>query len=98
MIRRKDIDRFTRKSKLDEIDISHEVVSNEHGFATWKDTGKEIFIMNCYGDGEYWKNYFYDIAKSYGYKSFKFFTKRNPDSFVRKYGAKIDGYIISYEV
>lgn len=74
------------------------LVENEHGFCVWDIRQGAFIIVAIYGDGDFWDKWIDEKAKSVGMKQIIFATRRNPNSFIRKYGFKITGYILAREV
>jgi hypothetical protein len=50
------------------------------------------------GDGRFWEEKANEIAKTLGYSKAFFFVRRDPRTYMRKYGAKIHGFILEREV
>lgn len=97
MISQADIEDYLNKSGDEYLSGDH-VIENEHGFLTYSVTPDCLFIINCYGDGEYWDKVANDLAKEAGKDVVRFGTRRNPKTFERKYGYKTVGYILEKEV
>jgi len=62
---------------------------NNHGFASWTIAGGKLLVLQVYGDGEYWDNYFRELAAKQGLGEYMFYTRRNPKAFARKYNASV---------
>jgi hypothetical protein len=88
------IDDYCRKSGDKEVPDGN-LEENEHGFCVWRLDDSALIIAAIYGDGDYWNPWIDKKAKEEGMKEIIFATKRNPDSFIRKYGFKITGYILA---
>jgi len=73
-------------------------VENEHGFASWELKPDCIHVIQVYGNGEYWDEFFRQLAKDHGVDSYLFYTRRNPKAFARKFGAKTVQTIMQVEV
>lgn len=71
---------------------------NEHGFCVWRVDDGALIIVAIYGDGDYWNPWIDKKAIEQGMKQIIFATRRKPDSFVRKYGFKVTGYILARSV
>jgi hypothetical protein len=57
-----------------------------------------IMIHAMCGDGRFWEEKANEIAKTLGYSKAFFFVRRDPRTYMRKYGAKIHGFILEREV
>lgn len=68
--------------------VNTNYTENEHGFASYKIEKGLLHIIQVYGDGKYWESFFRKIAKENNIKKAMFYTRRNPKTFQRRYGAK----------
>ena len=59
--------------------------------------GNLILVHQCYGDGEHWVREIRKLAHERRIKDIRFITKRNPKAFTRKYGFKLEGYIMTID-
>lgn len=73
-------------------------VENEHGFASYKVRDDSILIIQAYGDGRYWEQFFRQKAKEHKVSRCVFYTRRNPKAFARKYGAEVVQTLMKVEV
>ena len=72
---------------------------NENGFCSWELSEEGDFVISqCYGNGEYWIDYFMKKAKELHCKRLLMATKRNPKAFERKYKFVTVGYILTREL
>ena len=62
---------------------------NEHGFASYKIENDTLQVIQVYGDGSYWYDFFEKLAKNHKCARVIFYTRRNPKAFERKYGMKV---------
>lgn len=92
-----DFERYCRKSGDDGVYATN-LVDNEHGFCSFRTDRNVLYIINTYGDGKYWDEYLTKVAKENGCTKMRFHTRRNPEAFARKYGAKLVGYVMEREV
>jgi hypothetical protein len=92
-----DLDRYFAKSGDDKI-YPVNLVQNSYGFCSFRIEDDILFIINTYGNGEYWDAYLTAIAKQNSCTKIRFATRRNPKTFSRKYGAKLVGYVLEREV
>ena len=51
-----------------------------------------VEIPKMVGEGKYWAKEIRKMVKALGLKKVLFFTKRNPDTWIRTYGGRIYGY------
>jgi hypothetical protein len=49
------------------------------------------------GDGKYWQAQIIAILKHLGWSRVRFFTKRNPEAWIRRYGGHIRGYYMEVD-
>ena len=68
----------------------------EQGFANWEINAEAIIIVQCFGDGKFWAEFFKDIGKQIGLPV-RFLTRRNPKAWARKHGFKLVGYVMELE-
>ena len=69
-------------------------IYNEHGFSSHRINGENLVIVNVYGDGKYWDNFFVELVKEKGLKKIIFATRRNPAAFKRKFGYELAGFLL----
>lgn len=91
--------------RADETDITIEelmvhpgLVVNDLGFAVYEVEGDHLAAMCWYGDGKYWDDFFVQKARELGLKKVVGATKRNPASFVRKFGYRVVCTLLEKEV
>lgn len=96
-MRQEYIDDYFKRSGDSELPKGNEE-ENEHGFCIWRIESNSLILVAVYGDGEYWNEWSINKAMKENIKNIIFATKRKPDAFVRKYGYKVTGYILSREV
>lgn len=70
---------------------------DRHGFVTYDIIDDYILIHQMYGNGKHWIAHVKAVAKQRKLSSIRWFTKRNPQAIEKRYGAKIEGYIMSME-
>ena len=74
----------------------------EHGFFSFIDpayTEPGVFEVHLMvGDGEYWMRLMKQAMKESGCTKVRFITRRNPEAWTRKYGAKIRAYIMEADI
>lgn len=92
-----DLKRYFYKSGDDRI-YPVNLTENEYGFCTYRIDKDILFVLNVYGNGEYWDNYLTMIAKQNGCTKMRTGTFRSYKSFCRKYKAKVVGYVLEREV
>lgn len=68
------------------------VFDAEHGFCVHIQDGDTLIIGEVCGDGRHWLNYLTVIAKELGCNKLRFWTKRNPAAFARKFGFVLAGF------
>ena len=74
-------------------------VENEYGFASWGlNEDGDLVIYHLYGNGNYWEQFFVNLAKALGCKKIIAATKRNPKAMARRFKMKITGYVLEREV
>ena len=56
----------------------------------------EVHVM--IGDGEYWMRRMKQAMREAGLTKVRFITRRNPETWARKYGAKIRAYIMEADI
>ena len=68
--------------------------NSEHGIATFfiDESERCIEIHYTVGDGKFWVGEIKKIMRALGYDKARFFTRRNPKAWIRKYGGHIRGY------
>jgi hypothetical protein len=88
---------YLKKSGDNEIKRNNLTV-NDHGFSNYLVGDNYILIMQVYGDGKYWDNFFIEKAKELGKKELMFATKRNIGGFIRKFGYKKLAVLLHKEV
>ena len=66
----------------------------EHGALTFFINEREECLECHYivGDGAFWTSEVKKILRALGYNKARFFTRRNPKAWMRKYGGHIRGY------
>ena len=66
----------------------------ERGFVTFFMNYEDKCIEGHYivGDGRFWFNEMKKIMRAVGFDKARFFTRRNPKAWIRKYGGHIRGY------
>lgn len=74
------------------------VDDDEKGFVIFSVDGEYMVVHQMYGDGKYWEEVVKEQARKLGKKKMRWFTKRNPKTWIRKYNAKIIGYVMESEV
>ncbi len=81
---------YLEKSKADFVWLENLFVC-EYGFASWlePENSDEIRIVDCYGDGRFWEEFFIRLAKRKGKSKITFWTRRNPKAFERRFGCKV---------
>jgi len=67
------------------------VVVLKDGFFTFSVRNDYLVILDGYGNGKRIEQVCMKIAKSRGLKKIRFFSRRNPKAFVRKFGVKVIG-------
>ena len=80
--------------------IPDQIISNEKGFITYSVEAGILVVHQLYGinEGEYWRNFIIDEMKKRDCKKVQFFTKRNPEVYIRWFNKlKVHGYILQYE-
>jgi len=70
----------------------------EHGFCVYIPDGDILIIGEVCGDGLYWHKYLNRKAKELGCKTLRFWTKRNPVAFIRKYGYSLTGFVDGHHI
>ena len=90
-------ERYFEKSGDEQI-YTDNLIENAHGFASYRFHEGKLIILNVYGDGEYWDNFFTNMAREEGLKALVFGTRRSYKPFERKFGYKLTGYILEKEV
>lgn len=74
-------------------------VDDKHGFCTYEVfDGEMVFVYNVYGDGRFWEKFLKKEAKQANCPVIRFATRRNPKAFMRRFNAKLVGYILEMEV
>lgn len=65
-----------------------------HGFMTFFVNREDqcIEVHHAVGDGKYWQEQAIRGLKALGMQSVRFFTRRNPEAWIRRYGGHIRGY------
>lgn len=65
-----------------------------HGFMTygWYPETQGFVLWHVAGDGRHWEGVAERMAKARGAKCLMLFTRRDPRSFARRYGAEVWGY------
>lgn len=79
---------YLKRSGADFI-LLENLICCEHGFASYLVLEHEIRIVDCYGDGRFWDQFFVELACRLGKSRITFWTKRNPRAFERKFGYKL---------
>lgn|GEM_PF-5351538 len=51
-----------------------------------------IEVHHAVGDGKYWQSQAIRMLRVLGMKKVRFFTRRNPEAWMRRYGGHIRGY------
>lgn len=90
------LETFYRKSgdsRLYPTEFSH--ICDE-GFAGWNVTDEALIVSQCYGNGNFWNEFFSEIASKLGVP-IRFATTRNPKVWERAYKARVVGYIMEVE-
>lgn len=74
----------------DEVVLCHP----EHGALTfWLDDAEKCLEVHyCVGDGKFWQKQIVEILRALGFSSARFFTRRNPRAWMRRYGGHIRGW------
>lgn len=70
----------------------------EHGFVSFFFHHDILEIHHLAGNGKYWQNIILNIMKLHNLKHVRFFTKRNPHAWIRKYGGHIRGYYMECDL
>jgi len=83
--------RYLEKSKADFF-MANNLVVCEKGFASYLLTHDAVFIVDCYGDGMFWKKFFIKFGYELGKKRIIFATRRNPKAFERRFGVRVIDY------
>lgn len=78
----------------DETVLFHE----EHGFISFFFDDDYIEIHHMVGDGSYWVNIIKQILNMAGLNRVRWYTQRNPDAFIRKFGGHIRGYYMECDL
>lgn len=74
-------------------------VDAERGFCTYEVfDGEMVFVYNVYGDGRFWEKFLKEEARQANCPVIRFATRRNPKAFMRRFNAKLVGYILEVEV
>lgn len=89
---------YLKRSGDDDLSNDGPMIRNEHGFMIWSVNGTEFHILQCYGDGKYWDDISTNMARTMGLKKVVFTTRRNPETYKRRFGFRLHGYIMSKEV
>lgn len=100
-IREEWIKKYLEKSGDDYVilDGVRVVVDDRHGFCTYEVFPHEmVFVYNVYGDGRFWEKFLKEKARQAGCSVIRFATRRNPKAFIRRFNAKLVGYILEMEV
>lgn len=71
---------------------------NKHGFASYHVGADYIRIIQEYGDGKFWDDYFTSLARRLKKKQLIVSTKRDPAAITRKYGYNFCCTVMSKEV
>lgn len=82
------------------LDPSETIVYHpEHGFVTFMLDFEEKSIEGHHivGDGRFWWEYLCKLARELGFTRGRFFTRRNPKAWMRKYGGHIRGYYMEVD-
>jgi hypothetical protein len=84
-------DKYVKKSGDSEL-ARGELLCNEHGFMVYRVADGVLEIAQCYGDGRYWGVEAQRLARIYGCRTIRVYTRRNPQAFLRRW----DGLQISH--
>lgn len=68
------------------------VFDEERGFCVFIQDGDVLVIGEVCGDGRFWFSYLIDKARELGCNKLRFWTKRNPAAFARKFGFVLTGF------
>jgi hypothetical protein len=90
------VKKYLHKSGDAEIKPSTYRHACDKGFATWDVSDDSLIVLQVYGDGLYWLDFFKKIGKDLGLK-ITFGTRRNPKAWQRKFNAKVIGYIMEID-
>lgn len=75
------------------------VVRREQGFCVYRVVGRRFIIVALYSkDGTFWNDFTNGMAKQMNCDTIFFTTQRDPKAFIRRYGFKIAGYVMTREV
>lgn len=68
------------------------------GFCIVEQSGNTLVVQQCYGDGKHWDKEIMKLAKKLKCNKISFYTRRNYKAFEKKFGYKLDGYVMTKEV
>ena len=68
------------------------IFDDERGFCVYIKDDTTLIIGEVCGDGRYWLSYLNDKAKKLGCTKLRFWTRRNPAAFTRKFGFTLTGF------
>lgn len=90
---------YFKKSGDDYLYLDNLIVTDK-GFASFEINEEEnaIVLLQVYGDGKFWDEFFTDLAKKLNKNKIIIGTKRNPRGFCRKFGFNLVGFILEKEV
>ena len=91
--------KYYKKTGDRDISKEGELITTERGFVVIQVDLKEkaLFIIQGYGDADYWEKYLKNLAKQRGLKKIYFYTSRNGKALERRFkGLKIKGYLMEY--
>ena len=101
MIREEWLKRYENRTGCEELDLLPDeqiFFHPEYGFLTYFIYDDVIEIHHCCGNGKQWQKVVKQMMKDYGLTKVRFFTQRNPDAWIRKYGGHIRGYQMEVDI
>jgi hypothetical protein len=98
------IEVYNKKLGMKYVPDEHEITAfhPEHGFLSFIDQAYsepgifEVHLM--VGDGEWWMRRIKEVMRQTGATKIRYITRRKPEAWARKYGARIAAYIMEADI
>jgi hypothetical protein len=74
------------------------IFNEEYGFCVYIQDGTTLIIGEVCGDGWHWCSHLNNKAKELGCNKLRFWTKRNPAAFARKFGFVLTGFLDDHHI
>lgn len=70
----------------------------QHGFLAFYVLNDALVIHHMAGDGKFWQSVIINILKLLHLNKAQWYTERNPNAWIRKFGGKIKGYYMECDL